>query len=140
MQLGNHFGKRKPGWNIFNEKTRLYFQSIENSVLKVSLFSSTVQFLVLAPLLYWTMENYNLFSDIIPIQMHLKEYLDAERKWILSLFLFTYLISIFLNYQILKMISLKIHKSIILTRDTVDKNTNDHIFLIDEVDVRHRAF
>ena len=136
MQLGQHFGKRKPRWNLFHEQTRLYFQSLENTILKNSVLLSTVQFLILAPLLYWTLENYSLFVELIPSKTHLKENLVAEKKWIIFLFSATYVLSIFLNYQMLKLLNHSLTQNFILQKKI---ETNDQIFLFDEAAARHRA-
>jgi hypothetical protein len=104
MQLGHHFGKRKPSWNMFHERTRLYFQSLDNTILKFSFLISTIQFVVLMPLLFWTLENYTLFEHIIPINTNLKDNIDSEKKWILFLFGLSYIISVFINFQTLKII------------------------------------
>ena len=139
MQLGHHFGKRKPSWNVFHEQTRMYFQSLENTILKSSVLLSTVQFLILAPLLYWTIENYSLFIELIPAKTHLKENLIAEKKWISFLFSITYLVSIIFNYQILKMISQKTEKNFHSSSSASDQEFNDQTFSFDEAAVRRRA-
>lgn len=104
MQLGHHFGKRKPSWNLFHERSRLYFQSIDNSILKFSFLISTIQFIVLIPLLFWTLENYSLFEQLIPLKTHLKENILSEKNWILFLFGISYILSLFMNFQTLKFI------------------------------------
>lgn len=108
MQLGHHFGKRKPRWNAFHEQFRIYFQSLENTILKSSLIMSIVQFLILAPLLYWTLENYSLFEQFIPNKTHLKENILGEKHWILFLFAASFALSVFTNYQFIKILIAKI--------------------------------
>ena len=137
MQLGRHFGKRKPRWNVFHEQTRTYFLSLENTILKLSLFLSCIQFLMLVPVLYWTLENYSIFERLIPLKTHLKENMTAEKSWIIFLFSTTFIISISLNYLTLKFIS----KKIIRAQHTSNENlmTNDQTSSFDEVAAQHRA-
>jgi hypothetical protein len=142
MQFGHHFGKRKPRWNIFHEQTRLYFQSIENTVLKSSVILSTLQMIVVLPLLYWTIENYSLFEQFIPLKTHLKENIIAEKNWIIFLFCASYALSLFLNYQFIKYL-LAAHENIVLQKiitKPITKLTNgDRNVLSDEAAVRRRA-
>ena len=142
MQFGHHFGKRKPRWNIFHEQTRLYFQSIENTVLKSSMILSTLQMIVILPLLYWTLENYSLFEQFIPLKTHLKENIIAEKNWIIFLFCASYALSLFLNYQSIKYL-LAVHENIVLQK-TIKKPltkiiNDDHTVSFDEAVARHRA-
>ncbi len=139
MQLGHHFSKQKPRWNALNETAQLYFESIENTILKNSFLISTLQFLILAPILFWTLENYSLFEQLIPIKTHLKENLVAEKNWILFLFASSYVLSLFANYQILKMLTLKIRQIEKLNLESMNQNSNDRIFSFDEAVVRRRA-
>ncbi len=136
MQLGHHFGKRKPSWNLFHERTRLYFQSLDNTILKFSFLISTVQFIVLMPLLFWTLENYTLFEHIIPLKTHLKENIVSEKNWILFLFGASYFLSLFMNFNCLKFILQKkeIEMQKISSVDFIDRT-----FLSDEVAVQRRA-
>ena len=136
MQLGHHFGKRKPSWNLFHERSRRYFQSIDNSILKFSFLISTIQFIVLIPLLFWTMENYSLFEHLIPLKTHLKENILSEKNWILFLFGMSYILSIFMNFQALKFI---LHRKDIEFQKMNSHNFIDHTFSIDEVAVQRRA-
>ncbi len=139
MQLGHHFGKRKPRWNVFHEQARLYFESIENTILKSTVLLSTIQFLILSPVLFWTLENYNLFEKFIPLKTHLKENMLAEKNWILFLFSASYLLSLFVNYQILKMLTTKIRQNEQQSSQIIDLDSNDRIFSFDEAAARRRA-
>jgi hypothetical protein len=136
MQLGHHFGKRKPSWNLFHERSRLYFQSIDNSILKFSFLISTIQFIVLIPLLFWTLENYSLFEQLIPLKTHLKENILSEKNWILFLFGISYILSLFMNFQTLKFI---LHKKDTEFQKMKSHNFIDHTFSVDEVAVQRRA-
>lgn len=136
MQLGHHFGKRKPSWNLFHERTRLYFQSLDNTILKFSFLISTIQFVVLLPLLFWTLENYTLFEHIIPLKTHLRENIVSEKNWILFLFGLSYIISLFINFQSLKFILQK--KEIEIQKMTSD-DFIDRTFSSDEAVVQRHA-
>ena len=136
MQLGHHFGKRKPSWNLFHERTRLYFQSIDNSILKFSFLISTIQIIILMPLLFWTLENYSLFENLIPIKTHLKENILSEKNWILFLFGMSYILSLSMNFQVIKFI---LHKKDIEFQKMKSQEFIDHTFSTDEVAVRRRA-
>jgi hypothetical protein len=136
MQLGHHFGKRKPSWNLFHERSRLYFQSLDNTILKFSFLISTIQFIILLPLLFWTLENYTLFEYVIPIKTQLKANIVSEKNWITFLFGLSYFLSLFINFQALKFVLLK--KEIELKKmSTVD--FIDRTFSSDEVAVQRRA-
>ena len=136
MQLGHHFGKRKPSWNLFHERSRLYFESIDNSILKFSFLISTIQFIVLMPLLFWTLENYSLFENLIPIKSHLKENILSEKNWILFLFGMSYILSMCMNFQVIKFI---LHKKDIEFQNMKSDHFIDHTFSVDEVAARRRA-
>ncbi len=136
MQLGHHFGKRKPSWNLFHERSRLYFQSIDNSILKFSFLTSTIQFIVLLPLLFWTLENYSLFENLIPIKTHLKENILSEKNWILFLFCMSYILSLFMNFQALKFI---LHKKDIEFQKMKSHDFIDQTFSVVEVAAQRRA-
>lgn len=137
MQLGRHFGKRKPRWNAFQEQSRKYFLSLENTILKLSLSLSCVQFIILIPSLYWTLENYSIFEHLIPLKTHLKENMTAEKSWIIFLFSTTFLISIVLNYLALSFISKKvIHTE---SANNVNSVTNDQTSSFDEAAAQRRA-
>lgn len=136
MQLGHHFGKRKPSWNLFHERSRLYFQSLDNTILKFSFLVSTVQFVVLTPLLFWTLENYSLFEKLIPVKTHLQENIHSEKNWILFLFAVSYVLSVGMNFQCVKFIFRK--------KDLEQKSMNslnliDQTFSTDEAVVQRRA-
>lgn len=136
MQLGHHFGKRKPSWNLFHERSRLYFYSLDNTILKYSFIVSTLQFLILMPLLFWTLENYSLFEYVMPLKTHLKENILAEKKWILFLFGASYLLSLFINFQSMKFILYK--KNIEQEKFKLEEFT-DQTSSADEVAVQRRA-
>lgn len=102
MQVGRHFGKRKPQWNFFYKYSIHYFNSINNVLVKLSLTFTVLQTLILSPVIYWTIENYTLFEKTIPVQTQLIENIQAERKWIVLLFSFFILISFVLNFVLLK--------------------------------------
>lgn len=121
---------------IFFTKDRLYFQSIDNSILKFSLLISTIQFIVLIPLLFWTLENYSLFEHLIPLKTHLKENILSEKNWIVFLFGMSYILSLFMNFQALKFI---LHKKDIEFQKMKSHNFIDHTFSVDEVAVQRRA-
>ncbi len=85
MQIGLHFGKRKPRWNFFLEK----HQSLKHrhgATLKYALIGLALQAIVLSPLLYWSLQNYSFFENNIPLSYNLRTYLESERNWIVLLF------------------------------------------------------
>ena len=137
MQLGQHFGKRKSQWNMFHDHTRLYFHRLENTNIKSALILSSVQFLILLPLLYWTLENYNLFEQFIPLKTHLKENIISEKKWILFLFGISYVFSVFLNYQFIRFLIRNNDSNAVQNLNA--SKSNDHIFSFDEAAARRRA-
>lgn len=136
MQLGHHFGKRKPSWNLFHERSRLYFESIDNSILKFSFVISTLQFIVITPLLFWTLENYSLFENLIPIKTQLKENILSEKNWIIFLFFTSYILSLCMNFQSLKFI---MYKKDIEFQKMKSHDFTDRTFSVDEVAVQRRA-
>lgn len=85
MQIGLHFGKRKPRWNFFLEKHQS-LQQRHGATLKYALIGLVLQAIVLSPILYWSLQNYTFFENNIPLSYNLRNYLDSERNWILWLF------------------------------------------------------
>ena len=85
MQLGLHFGKRKPRWNFFLQKHQDLKQR-HGATLKFALVSLVLQAILLSPLLYWSLQNYTFFENNIPLSYNLRTYLESERNWILLLF------------------------------------------------------
>ncbi len=137
MQLGRHFGKRKPRWNAFQEQSRKYFLSLENTILKLSLVVSCIQLFIFLPALYWTLENYSIFEQLIPLKTHLKDNMAAEKSWIIFLFSISFVLSVIVNYLTLNFIS----KKIITDKSAHNESlmANDHASSFDEVAVRRRA-
>ncbi len=111
MHMGSHFGKRKPGWNFFNEKALLYFESIESSIFKMAILSAFIQFIFLTPLLFWTIENYNFFLKYVPLKTDLKENFASEKNWIIFLYAFSFVATIVVNYLFTKKITQKYKSS-----------------------------
>lgn len=97
MQIGLHFGKRKPRWNFFLEKHQSLTQRHGTNV-KYALISVALQALVLSPLIYWSLQNYNFFEDNIPLTYNLRAYLESERNWILLLFGVSLVLSGIVNF------------------------------------------
>lgn len=85
MQIGLHFGKRKPRWNFFLEKHQSLTQR-HGATLKYAFAGVLLQAIVLSPVIYWSLQNYSFFENNIPISYNLRSYLEAERNWILILF------------------------------------------------------
>lgn len=85
MQIGLHFGKRKPRWNFFLEQHQNLTER-HGATLKYALFGVFLQTLVLSPLLYWSIQNYSFFENNIPLTYNLRAYLESERNWIILLF------------------------------------------------------
>ncbi|AZZ35806.1 hypothetical protein CIK05_02985 [Bdellovibrio sp. qaytius] len=85
MQIGLHFGKRKPRWNFFLEKHQGLKQR-HGATLKYALIGLALQAIVLSPLLYWSLQNYSFFENNIPLSYNLRTYLESERHWIMLLF------------------------------------------------------
>ncbi len=85
MQIGLHFGKRKPRWNFFLEKHQSLKQR-HGATLKYALVGLALQAIVLSPLLYWSLQNYTFFENNIPLSYNLRTYLESERNWIILLF------------------------------------------------------
>lgn len=97
MQIGLHFGKRKPRWNFFLEK----HQSLKHrhgATLKYALIGLTLQAIVLSPLLYWSLQNYSFFENNIPLSYNLRTYLESERNWIVLLFGFCTIMTGVVNF------------------------------------------
>lgn len=86
MQIGSHFGKRKPRWDFFSTHATPYLEMIQFKIIKYALLSTSVQMIVFFPIVYWTMENYDLFLQLIPVSTKLTENLQDEKKWILFLY------------------------------------------------------
>lgn len=85
MQIGNHFGKRKPSWNFFTEQYHHLLDSTSNLIVKLLLVSMAVQLLFFAPIVYWIFQNYNLIQTLVPTQFNMQENFDFEKKWIVFL-------------------------------------------------------
>lgn len=97
MQIGLHFGKRKPRWNFFLEK----HQSLKHrhgATLKYALVGLALQAIVLSPLLYWSLQNYSFFENNIPLTYNLRTYLESERNWIVLLFGFCTIMTGVVNF------------------------------------------
>lgn len=85
MQIGLHFGKRKPRWNFFLEK----HQSLRHrhgTTVRYALAGLLLQAIVLSPIIFWTMQNYTFFEKNVPLSYNLRSYLQNERSWINLLF------------------------------------------------------
>ena len=85
MQIGLHFGKRKPRWNFFLEKHQSLTKR-HGATLKYALVSALLQAIVLSPVIYWSLQNYAFFENNIPHSYNLRSYLEFERNWVLLLF------------------------------------------------------
>lgn len=123
MHMGSHFGKRKPGWNLFNERALIYFESIESSIFKLALLSAVIQFIFLSPLLFWTIENYNFFLKYVPVKTDLKENFVSEKNWIVFLYIFGFISTTVINYLFTKRIIQK-YKNI-AAANRLQTNLND---------------
>lgn len=135
MHMGSHFGKRKPGWNFFNEKALFYFESIESSIFKMAVLTALLQFVFLSPLLFWTIENYNFFLKYIPLNTGLKENFASEKNWIIFLYAFSFIATTAANYLLTKKIIEK-YKSAFENR--YRKTVSDTSF-VEAADQHHAA-
>lgn len=97
MQIGQHFGKRKPRWNFFLAK----HQSLKDrhgTTIRFALISMGLQTLALSPLLYWSLQNYTFFANNIPQSYNLREHLEIERNWVVFLFFFCIALTSVINF------------------------------------------
>lgn len=87
MHIGLHFGKRKPRWNQdYSQHWRSALDSSRES-LTYSLIITTVQAIILSPILYWTMENYDFFISNTFRSNPLRIHFENEKVWIAGLFI-----------------------------------------------------
>lgn len=96
MQLGLHFGKRKPRWNFFIHQQRNFRQRYQLAIKFVCL-TVIMQMIVLAPLAYWSIQNYNFFEKNLPYS--LAHYVNTEKTWLVILFIITVLLTGFINFK-----------------------------------------
>ena len=127
MQIGLHFGKRKPRWNFFLEKHQSLTQR-HGATVKYALISVALQAIVLSPLLYWSIENYSFFENNIPLTYNLRSYLESERNWIILLFGVSTLLGGAVNFVLF---------SRVLTRQTLNYANVIEISPDESVDQRH---
>lgn len=97
MQIGLHFGKRKPRWNFFLEKHQTLTER-HGATLKYALVGAFLQALVLSPLLFWSLQNYNFFENNIPLSYNLRVYLETERNWLILLFVVCTVLTAIVNF------------------------------------------
>lgn len=97
MQIGSHFGKRKPRWNFFLEKQQILKQR-HGASLRFALWGLLLHGVALSPLLYWSMQNYNFFVENIPLSYNLRGYLESEKNWIVFLFCFCIGLAAIVNF------------------------------------------
>ena len=97
MQLGSHFGKRKPRWDFYSSHVYPYMDQIYFKAVRFTLISTVVQLILLTPAVYWTFENYNLFLNLIPSSTKLVENFQDEKKWILFLYICSGAMTFFCN-------------------------------------------
>lgn len=127
MQIGLHFGKRKPRWNFFLEKHQSLKQR-HGATIKYALVGLVLQAIVLSPLLYWSLQNYTFFENNIPLSYNLRTYLESERKWILLLFGISMLMTTVVNFMMF---------SRVLTREALDYANVIEISPDEAADQRH---
>lgn len=99
MQLGSHFGKRKPRWNFFLERQHLIKQRY-GQMLRFALTGLILQALISLPLLYWSLQNYNFFENNIPASYNLKAYLTSEKNWVVFLYFFSLVLTAAVNFSL----------------------------------------
>lgn len=97
MQIGQHFGKRKPRWNFFSAK-QVSLKERHGTTLRLVLIGMALQALVLCPLLYWCLQNYNFFEVNIPRSYNLREHLEIEKTWIIFLYFFCISLTSVVNF------------------------------------------
>lgn len=97
MQLGSHFGKRKPRWNFFNDRQRAFNQKY-GMTIRLAFVSLSVQALIFLPVIYWSIQNYNFFEDNVPAAYNLKTYLSAEKSWIIFLYFVSLIFTGLVNF------------------------------------------
>lgn len=110
MQLGSHFGKRKPRWNFFLAQ----HQSLKERysiTLKYVFYSLLLQIVILSPLIYWSVQNYDFFTKLVPPSQSLYTYLESERNWIFLIFFASIALTAVTNFFIF---------SSLLTRQTLE--------------------
>lgn len=127
MQIGLHFGKRKPRWNFFLEKHQSLTKR-HGPTLKYAFIGVLLQALVLSPVLYWSLQNYSFFEKNIPLSYNLRSYLESERSWILLLFGICTLITGIVNFFLF---------SRVLTRQALDFANVIEISPDEAADQRH---
>lgn len=127
MQIGLHFGKRKPRWNFFLEKHQGLKQR-HGATLKYALVGLALQAIVLSPLLYWSLQNYSFFANNIPLTYNLRDYLESERNWIILLFGVCTLLTGVVNFVLF---------SRVLTREALDYTNVIELSPDESADQRH---
>jgi hypothetical protein len=127
MQIGLHFGKRKPRWNFFLEKHQTLTQR-HGTTLKYALIGVVLQAVVLSPLLFWSLQNYSFFENNIPLSYNLRSYLESERNWIILLFAVCTMLTAVVNFFMF---------SRVLTRQALDYANVIELSPDEAVDQRH---
>ncbi len=97
MHIGLHFGKRKPRWTQdYSQHWRTALDSSRES-LTYSLIITGIQALILSPILYWTLENYDYFLSNSLRNSPLKIHFENEKVWITGLFIVMFCLSFVAN-------------------------------------------
>lgn len=110
MQIGLHFGKRKPRWNFFLEK-HLSLKETHGTLLRLALMSMGIHAIILSPILYWSFQNYHFFETNIPMSYNLRHFLQAEKMWIVFLYGLSVLMAGAVNFFLFSRLTVKKHFS-----------------------------
>ena len=123
MLIGQHFGKRKPRWNFFNDQLKSIIHR-HNLRIKITLFAALIQALILSPIIYWSLQNYIFITKNIPYHYRIHSYIESEKNWIIILYIVCLILSTIFNYYITGLI----------TQTAIDYRT-----LLDEAEDQHHA-
>ena len=111
MQIGHHFGKRKPKWNFFIDRYQSLIDRSYFTIVKYFVASVGLQTLFFVPALYWIFQNYSIIQAHLPMSFEMHENLEFEKKWIvflvLSSIVFASVLNAYLWLYLYKMASAK---------------------------------
>lgn len=125
MQLGSHFGKRKPRWNFFTQQAIKFRESQDSAMLKKVFVGTVLQFILLSPLIYWTLQNFSFFEAYVPLHTHLKEHIVNERHWILFLYAICFVGSFVWNFALVKYLVSQKAETLFKVSADIDDSLNE---------------